>query len=470
MKNSHRFLRNAIILFTGSAILTGCNAFEPIRNAVLPNFSDEQLDNPMASFVPSDGATMVAPSSALRPGLAFSATAPVSGATQLGAPAPSTMADPLISAGLMAQAATSGVTRADAALLDAALDVSPSQMGEAGASMGLVAGSLTTSPRFDANGASGSGIADQIRAPIINSLKNDSAGFIVLSSADAAALMHDGGAVKYTALERADLETPYFDGRTDALRGLPRTPGYTAVGTSPAVALSAADDGPNSSGSLIEDEVLPRSTQLSNQAAIPIYGGSQRLAQRPTSGTYQSGFAQFRSKDIEFTLTYPTRVAVTNLYGVNSGAVTLTLRNLGSMPVTFQPENLLNRFPPFEVYRWTGSTWASLTLDVAYNLDQQGIAAPVVLQPGESTTRRETLAKLALLPLTVNLPPTQQLAIRLRVLRQGDAFGTVDSSYLPIQVTDAGAFPTATNLTTAADPGFVVLDGSEAIPSTIVTR
>ena len=163
-------------------------------------------------------------------------------------------------------------------------------------------------------------------------------------------------------------------------------------------------------------------------------------------------------------------MAVTNLYGVNSGAVTLTLRNLGSMPVTFQPENLLNRFPPFEVYRWTGSTWASLTLDVAYNLDQQGIAAPVVLQPGESTTRRETLAKLALLPLTVNLPPTQQLAIRLRVLRQGDAFGTVDSSYLPIQVTDAGAFPTATNLTTAADPGFVVLDGSEAIPSTIVTR
>ena len=74
------------------------------------------------------------------------------------------------------------------------------------------------------------------------------------------------------------------------------------------------------------------------------------------------------------------------------------------------------------------------------------------------------------LPLTVELPPTQQLALRLRVLGQGEAFGNVDSGYLPILVTDAGGFPTATNLTTSADPGFVVLDGSQRVAGTFIAQ
>ena len=182
------------------------------------------------------------------------------------------------------------------------------------------------------------------------------------------------------------------------------------------------------------------------------------------------GFAQFRSGSTEFTLTFPAQVAVSQLYSPTAGTIKLSMRNVGREPISFQPENLLNQFPPFEIYRRTGSSWASLTLDVAYNLDRQGIAAPVTLQPGETHVRTESFAKIALMPLVAPLPPTDQLAIRLQVSGQGGAFGSFDSGYIPISVTDSGAFPSATNLTSSSDPGFVLLDGSDTIPGTILSE
>lgn len=473
MKYSLRAMRTAVVLFASTILLAGCGALEPLKNAVIPDFSDEQLGNPMAGFVPSGGGVPVQTQAS--PGLAFSATQPVGNTASV-----SQSPQPLAATGLFEQAATSGVSSADAALLDAALDVSPSQMGNSGASVGLVADSLNGFVAPEAMSVASLGAIPRIpaplptgsmaRAPIVSSLDTANAGFEVLSAADAQILIAGREVIKYTNRERADMQTPYFAGRANAISGLAPTPGFTAVGTSPAVAVNVPDAGPNSTGTGFELETIPRATLRTNQAAIPIYGGSQPLAQRPTSGVFRSGYAQFRSGDVQFTLTYPTQVAISQLYAPTTGGVTMTMQNLGSVPISFQPENLLNRFPPFEVFRWTGSVWASLTMDVAYNLDRQGIAAPVTLQPGQSTTRREDFAKLALLPLKADLPPTSGLAIRLRVLGQGGAFGNVDSGYLPIRVTDSGAFPTATNLTASADPGFVVLDGSVSIPGTIVTR
>lgn len=465
MKYSLRAMRTAVVLFASSILLAGCGALEPLKSAVIPDFSDEQLGNPMAGFVPSGGGVPVQTQTS--PGLAFSATQPV-GNTASVSPSP----QPLAATGLLEQAATLGVSSANAALLDAALDVSPSQMGNSGASIGLVADSLNGFVAPEAMSVVSAGAIPRISGPLPSgSMVNAAnASFEVLSAADAQILIAGREVIKYTNRERADMQPPYFAGRANAISGLAPTPGFTAVGTSPAVAVNVPDTGPNSTGTGFELETIPRATLRTNQAAIPIYGGSQPLAQRPTSGVFRSGYAQFRSGDVQFTLTYPTQIAISQLYAPTTGGVTMTMQNLGSVPISFQPENLLNRFPPFEVFRWTGSVWASLTMDVAYNLDRQGIAAPVTLQPGQSTTRREDFAKLALLPLKADLPPTSGLAIRLRVLGQGGAFGNVDSGYLPIRVTDSGAFPTATNLTASADPGFVVLDGSVSIPGTIVTR
>ena len=211
-------------------------------------------------------------------------------------------------------------------------------------------------------------------------------------------------------------------------------------------------------------------TLRTNQAAIPVYGGAQTLALQPHQGTLRPGFAQFRSGSTEFTLTFPAQVAVSQLYSPTAGTIKLSMRNVGREPISFQPENLLNQFPPFEIYRRTGSSWASLTLDVAYNLDRQGIAAPVTLQPGETRVRTESFSKIALMPLVAPLPATDQLAIRLQVSGQGGAFSSFDSGYIPIIVTDSGAFPSATNLTSSSDPGFVLLDGSDTIPGTILSE
>ena len=204
MKYSLRGLRNAGFLFVSGILLTGCGALDPIKDAVLPDFTDEQLENPMASYVPTGGIAAVANQSP--PGLAFSVTQAVSSAGTVPTANP-----PAFSAGLLEQAAVSGVNSADAALLDAALDVSPSQMGNSGASVGLVSGSLDDLMGFDALETSpSSGLA---QAPIVSSLDASGSSFQVLSASDAQALIAGQDVIKYTSLERADLQTPYFAGR-----------------------------------------------------------------------------------------------------------------------------------------------------------------------------------------------------------------------------------------------------------------
>ena len=199
---------------------------------------------------------------------------------------------------------------------------------------------------------------------------------------------------------------------------------------------------------------------LNEQAFIPVYGGNETLRVQPTPGEVSPGLARYRTGDLEVSLRFPASLALTQAYGAGAPTITLSLRNVGPTPVSLQPENILTQFPPFEVYRWTGANWASLTLDVAYNLDRQGIAAPVTLQPGESTSRTELFGKVALLPLTVDLPPIDRLAIRLQIVGQGRAFGRIDSGFIPITLTDGGLTRGATNLTNGANPAFVAFDGT----------
>ena len=68
--------------------------------------------------------------------------------------------------------------------------------------------------------------------------------------------------------------------------------------------------------------------------------------------------------------------------------------------------------------------------------------------------------KVALLPLTVDLPPIDQLAIRLQIVGQSQAFGSIDSGFVPITVTDGGLTRGATNLTNGSNPAFVAFDGT----------
>jgi hypothetical protein len=468
-------LRTAILILVSTSMLTGCGAFSTIRDAVLPDFSDEELENPMASFVPATGGTAVANPAATSPspmpGIAASSAAQPFDLSAAGGLGPVPGASAPASTGLMDQSATTGVSSADAALLDAALDLSPSEMGTSGASSGLVAGSIDDLVGFTAPVPTPSPLslnpAPVGAAPTLASAQ--AAAFQVLSQAEVDALVADGSLLNYTNAERADLQTPYFTARQDSIPGLSATIGATPVGTSPGVTVnapltsSASVTGASAMG-------LSRATLRTNQAAIPVYGGAQTLALQPHQGTLRPGFAQFRSGSTEFTLTFPAQVAVSQLYSPTAGTIKLSMRNVGREPISFQPENLLNQFPPFEIYRRTGSSWASLTLDVAYNLDRQGIAAPVTLQPGETRVRTESFSKIALMPLVAPLPATDQLAIRLQVSGQGGAFGSFDSGYIPIIVTDSGAFPSATNLTSSSDPGFVLLDGSDTIPGTILSE
>ena len=344
---------------------------------VIPDFSDEELENPMASFTPAGGASAVVVNPATTtptpiPGIeALTNNQPfeLAGATAQG-PVPTATVP--TSLGLMDQAATTGVSSADAALLDAALDISPSEMGSNGASVGLIAGTM-----------------DELipSVPIPSPLSTGpvpiaiagAAGYQLLSQAEVEALVADGSLLDYTNVERADLQTPYFAARQDSVAGLAPTLGATPVGTSPAVAVSVPTSGNASLTGGSAQMGLSRATLRTNQAAIPVYGGAQTLALQPHEGTLRPGFAQFRSGSTEFTLIFPAQVAVSNMFNPSAGAITLSLRNVGMEPITFQPENLLNQYPPFEVFRRTGSSWASLTLDVAYNLDRQGIAAPVTL-------------------------------------------------------------------------------------------
>ena len=492
MRTSSQALKLGGFALVASVFLTGCGGLSSLTDIVIPNFSDENLGNPMADFMPSGGGTPVANQSAA------AGSAP-STAPEAFAPA---------SVGLLDRAALAGVGSANAALLDAALDVSPSQMGATGASSGLLdsaALSLVNRPNTGLQAGSGALVAatDPVAPaprPLLDAAPTAAAAtanssFELLSPEEAERMIDEAGTMLYTVVEQNAVAAqgqnqilkpapagllPF--GQPPAVAGLAAPPALamptgltppqnlTAVGTSPEIAMIVPDAGPNASGSSFDLADIPAMTPRASQALIPVYGGSQRLSVQPTAGSLQPGFAQYRAGGIEFTLTYPAQIAVARLYAPVTPSVTLTMRNIDSVPKTFQPDNILNQFPPFEVYRWTGSVWASLTMDVAYNLDRQGISAPVTLQPGQSTTRSEPLAKLALLPLKVDLPPTSGLAIRLRVMGQPDAFTMVDSGFLPIRITDSGAFPMATTMTLDAEPTFVRVNDATVLPTPVLTR
>ena len=475
-------------------LLSGCATLSPLSDVIIPNFSDENLGNPMAGYRPAGavGAPVVnrgAPSAAAvtaasvprRTGLEFSATqsvrateafgsgaatstaATASGASTAKAAAPALS---VASTGLLDQAVSSGgVGLADAALLDAALDVSPSEMGAVGAASGLLGAETAEGAVSEADGGGGNtfiatsavsllgitdvpggGDASGSRASADGGGSASAAGVSLLTDVAQAvggqagsAQAVGGGDPAFTTLSAEDVA---------ALLGA--NPALAAVETSAVAA-------PPSAGPFAVATTAPA---LNEQAFIPVYGGNETLRVQPTPGEVSPGLARYRSGDLEFSLRFPASLALTRAYGAGAPTITLSLRNVGPTPVSLQPENLLTQFPPFEVYRWTGANWASLTLDVAYNLDRQGIAAPVTLQPGESTSRTELFGKVALLPLTVDLPPIDRLAIRLQIVGQGRAFGRIDSGFIPITLTDGGLTRGATNLTNGANPAFVAFDGT----------
>ena len=475
-------------------LLSGCATLSPLSDVIIPNFSDENLGNPMAGYRPAGavGAPVVnrgAPSAAAvtaasvprRTGLEFSATqsvrateargsgaatstaATASGASTAKAEAPALS---VASTGLLDQAVSSGgVGLADAALLDAALDVSPSEMGAVGAASGLLGAETAEGAVSEADGGGGNtfiatsavsllgitdvpggGDASGSRASADGGGSASAAGVSLLTDVAQAvggqagsAQAVGGGDPAFTTLSAEDVA---------ALLGA--NPALAAVETSAVAA-------PPSAGPFAVATTAPA---LNEQAFIPVYGGNETLRVQPTPGEVSPGLARYRSGDLEFSLRFPASLALTRAYGAGAPTITLSLRNVGPTPVSLQPENLLTQFPPFEVYRWTGANWASLTLDVAYNLDRQGIAAPVTLQPGESTSRTELFGKVALLPLTVDLPPIDRLAIRLQIVGQGRAFGRIDSGFIPITLTDGGLTRGATNLTNGANPAFVAFDGT----------
>ena len=440
-------------------LLSGCATLSPLSDVIIPNFSDENLGNPMAGYRPAGavGAPVVnrgAPSAAAvtaasvprRTGLEFSATqsvrateargsgaatstaATASGASTAKAAAPALS---VASTGLLDQAVSSGgVGLADAALLDAALDVSPSEMGAVGAASGLLGAETAEGAVSEADGggsASAAGVS--LLADVAQAVGGQAVGGQAGSGGDPA----------FTTLSAEDVAA--------------------LLGANPALAVveTSAVAAPPSAGPFAVATTAPA---LNEQAFIPVYGGNETLRVQPTPGEVSPGLARYRSGDLEVSLRFPASLALTRAYGAGAPTITLSLRNVGPTPVSLQPENLLTQFPPFEVYRWTGANWASLTLDVAYNLDRQGIAAPVTLQPGESTSRTELFGKVALLPLTVDLPPIDRLAIRLQIVGQGRAFGRIDSGFIPITLTDGGLTRGATNLTNGANPAFVAFDGT----------
>ena len=471
-------------------LLSACATLSPLSDVIIPNFSDEDLGNPMAGYAPAGavGAPVAnrgtpstvsgtAASSPRRAGLEFSATqsvrateargsgalAPLSAAT----PAASTAvtAAPALSTastGLLDQAVSSGgVGLADAALLDAALDVSPSEMGAVGAASGLLGAETGEGSASVADGASGNTFTATSAVSLLGltdvpgggdtsasraSTDNGDSGRTAGGSAQSGSLqvgggaqMGNGGDLAFTTLSAEDVA---------ALLGA--NPEAAVVETSVVAA-------PLSAGPFT---VAASAPALNEQAFIPVYGGNETLRVQPTPGDVSPGLARYRTGDLEVSLRFPASIALTQAYGTGAQTITLSLRNVGPTPVSLQPENILTQFPPFEIYRWTGANWASLTLDVAYNLDRQGIAAPVTIQPGESTSRTELFGKVALLPLTVDLPPIDRLAIRLQIVGQGQAFGSIDSGFIPITVTDGGLTRGATNLTNGSNPAFVAFDGT----------
>ncbi|MBB23919.1 MAG: hypothetical protein CME02_00130 [Geminicoccus sp.] len=470
-------------------LLSGCARLSPLSDVIIPNFSDENLGNPMAGYRPAGavGAPMVnrgAPSAAAmtagsvlrRTGLEFSATqsvwateargsgaatstaATASGASIAKAAAPALSA---ASTGLLGQAVSSGgVGLADAALLDAALDLSPSEMGEVGAASGLLGAETAEGAVSEADGGGGNTFTATSAVSLLGITDDPGGGDAAGSRASA-----DGGGPGSAAgvsllTDVAQTVGGQAGSGGDPAFTTPSTEDVTALlGANPALAVveTSAVAAPLSAGPFAVATTAPA---LNEQAFIPVYGGNETLRVQPTPGEVSPGLARYRSGDLEVSLRFPASLALTRAYGAGAPTITLSLRNVGPTPVSLQPENLLTQFPPFEVYRWTGASWASLTLDVAYNLDRQGIAAPVTLQPGESASRTELFGKVALLPLTVDLPPIDRLAIRLQIVGQRRGFGRIDSGFIPITLTDGGLTRGATNLTNGANPAFVAFDGT----------
>lgn len=470
-------------------LLSGCATLSPLSDVIIPNFSDENLGNPMAGYTPAgavgapvvnrggaSAAAVTAASVPQRTGLDFSAiqsvrateargsgattsaAATASGASTVKAAAPALSA---ASTGLLDQAVSSGgVSLADAALLDAALDASPSKMGAVGAASGLLGAETARGAASEADVGGGNTFTATSAVSLLGITDVPSGGDASGSRASA-----DGGGSGSAAGVRLLTDVAQIGG---GQAGSGDDPAFTTLstedvaallGTNPALAVveTSTVATPLSAGSFAVATTAPA---LNEQAFIPVYGGNKTLRVQPTPGEVSPGLARYRSGDLEVSLRFPASLALTRAYGAGAPTITLSLRNIGPTPVSLQPENLLTQFPPFEVYRWTGANWASLTLDVAYNLDRQGIAAPVTLQPGESTSRTELFGKVALLPLTVDLPPIDRLAIRLQIVGQGRAFGRIDSGFIPITLTDGGLTQGATNLTNGANPGFVAFDGT----------
>ena len=475
-------------------LLSGCATLSPLSDVIIPNFSDENLGNPMAGYRPAGavGAPVVnrgAPSAAAvtaasvprRTGLEFSATqsvrateargsgaatstaATASGASTAKAAAPALSA---ASTGLLDQAVSSGgVGLADAALLDAALDVSPSEMGAVGAASGLLGAETVEGAVSEADGGGGNTFTATSAVSLLGITDVPGGGDASGSRASA----DGGGSANAAGVSLlADVAQAVGGQAGSAQAGSGGDPTFTTLsaedvaallGANPALAVveTSAVAAPPSAGPFAVATTAPA---LNEQAFIPVYGGNETLRVQPTPGEVSPGLARYRSGDLEVSLRFPASIALTQAYGAGAPTITLSLRNVGPTPVSLQPENILTQFPPFEIYRWTGANWASLTLDVAYNLDRQGIAAPVTLQPGESTSRTELFGKVALLPLTVDLPPIDRLAIRLQIVGQGRAFGRIDSGFIPITLTDGGLTRGATNLTNGANPAFVAFDGT----------
>ncbi|MAV48109.1 MAG: hypothetical protein CMM70_09645 [Rhodospirillaceae bacterium] len=475
-------IRTISLALTGAAtglLLSGCAMLSPLSDVIIPNFSDEDLGNPMAGFAPA-GATSV-PVSQLtnssttdtmsrRPGLEFSATQSVR-AADVRASLPSQGENG--STGLLQQAVSSGgVGLADSALIDAALDVSPSEMGQAGASSGLLGA--------DSIGASGNGLGAGSFAEIsaaallglddltpgegetLSGTDSEVVALIGVKTGTGTGTGIDTGAAADTAFTELSPEDValLLEAVSTAAEPVMNAAVQTDFGSAQAnVTTSSRASVGTSTTAVATAFEFSGPAAINEQAFVPVFGGNQTLSVRPTPGTLEPGLARYRSRDAEFTLQFPAGVALTHAYGANAPTITLSLRNVGSTPLVLQPENILSQFPPFEIYRWTGFNWASLTLDVAYNLDRQGIAAPVTLEPGEVASRTELFGKVALLPLTVDLPPINQLAIRLQVAGQHQAFGSIDSGFIPIDVLDGGLAQGATNLTNGSNPAFVVFDG-----------
>lgn len=471
-------------------LLSGCATLSPLSDVIIPNFSDENLGNPMAGYTPAgavgtpvvnrgapSAAAVTAASVPRRTGLEFSATqsvrateargsgaatstaATASGATTAKAAAPTLSA---ASTGLLDQAVSSGgIGLADAALLDAALDVSPSEMGAVGAASGLLGAETPEGAASEADGGGGNTFTATSAVSLLGITDVPSGGDASGSRAyaDGGGSGSAAGVSLLTDVAQTGGWQAGSGGGDPAFTTLSAEDVAALLGANPALAVveTSAVAAPLSAGPFAVATTAPA---LNEQAFIPVYGGNETLRVQPTPGEISPGLARYRSGDLEVSLRFPASLALTRAYGAGAPTITLSLRNVGPTPVSLQPENLLTQFPPFEVYRWTGANWASLTLDVAYNLDRQGIAAPVSLRPGESTSRTELFGKVALLPLTVDLPPIDRLAIRLQIVGQGQAFGRIDSGFIPITVTDGGLTRGATNLTNGANPAFVAFDGT----------